>query len=63
MTLSYSETDDRLYIGRFHHARGFGGTAGSLVAYTMRDGAIEQSVEYLALSFSPGMGESIVNDK
>lgn len=65
VTLSYCEPDDKLYIGIFDHARGFGGVAGSLTAYTMSNGILEEAVEYTAISYSQGMGESVftVNGK
>ena len=33
--------------------------AGSLTAYTMTNGTLKKAVEYSALSYSPGMGESV----
>lgn len=58
VTLTYSEDDDQLRIGKFYHARGFGGVHGSLTSYNYSDADLKKYLEYSGTTYNDNMQPS-----
>ena len=63
VTLTYSEDDDKLRIGTFYHARGFGGVKGSLTSYDYSYSGLEKYLEFTGTSYNAQPSECTINGK
>ena len=64
VTLTYCEDDNKLRIGTFDHARGFGGVYGNLISYDYSDSTLKKYLEFKGTSYMDGHpSEFIINGK
>ena len=61
VTLSYCENDNRFYIGKFNHSRGFGGISGGYEGYTLSGSTLTKEVEYQIITFNGQSPENTIN--
>ena len=63
VTLTYSEDDNKLRIGNFYHARGFGGVSGSLTSYDYSNSTLKKYLEYSGTSYNDQPSKNTINGK